>query len=104
GLVGLKPLATGFVPPKSILPFLDPVFYLGPAIIDLHHLAGRQPGVGDHQADPGEKLAPMPLDLGHYPARPVPTLGLVLEVNDLDLNAALGRSADWTTEMRRHQP
>jgi hypothetical protein len=57
GLVGLEVLATGLVPPESVLSFLDPVFYLGPAIIDLDHLAGRQPGVGDHQADPGEKLA-----------------------------------------------
>jgi hypothetical protein len=44
----------------------------------------------------------MSLDLGDYPARPVPTLGLVKEVNDLDLNAALGRPANRTTEMRRH--
>jgi hypothetical protein len=29
---------------------------------------------------------------------------MVVEVNNLDLNAALGRSADRTTEMRPHQP
>ena len=54
GLVGLEPLATGFVPPKSVLPFLDPVFDLGPAVIDLDHLPGRKPGVGDHKANPGK--------------------------------------------------
>ena len=42
----------------------------------------------------------MPLDLGHYPARPAPTLGLVVEVNDLDLNAALWRSAHRTVQVR----
>ena len=104
GLVGLEPLATGFVPTQGVFAFLDPVLYLGPAVIDLGHFGGREPGAGDHKADPGEKLARMPLDLGDYPARPTPTLGLVVEVHDLDLNAALGRSADRTTEMRRHQP
>jgi hypothetical protein len=39
GLVGLEPLATGFVPPQSVLPFLDAVFDLGPAIVDLGSLA-----------------------------------------------------------------
>ena len=72
GLVGLEPLATGFVPTQGVLAFLDPVFYLGPPIVDLDHLAGGQPGVGDRKAGPGEKLALMPLDLGHYPSRPTP--------------------------------
>jgi hypothetical protein len=40
-LVGLELLATGFVPPKSVLLFLDPVFYLAPVIIDLDHHTGR---------------------------------------------------------------
>jgi hypothetical protein len=104
GLVGLEPLATGFVPAQGVLPFLDPVFDLGPTVIDFDHLTGRQPGAGNHEADPGEKLTPVPFELGHYPARPAPTLGLVVEINNLDLNVALGRSADRTTEMRRHQP
>ena len=41
GLVGLEPLATGFVPAQGVLAFLDPVFDLGPAVIDLDHLTGR---------------------------------------------------------------
>jgi hypothetical protein len=35
----------------------------------------------------------VPFDLGHYPPRPDPTLGLVVEVNNPDLDAALRRSA-----------
>ena len=54
GLVGLEPLATGLVPPQSVLPFLDPVFHICPAVIDFDHLTGRQPGVGDHKTDPGK--------------------------------------------------
>jgi len=103
GLVGLEPLATGFVPPKSVLSFLDPVFYLGSAIIDLDHFTGRHPGVGDHKSDPGEKRAPMPLDLGHYSLRPAPTLGLVLEVNDLDLNTACWRSPCRSVQVRSQE-
>ena len=67
GLVGFEPLATGLVPAQGVLPFLDPVFDLGPAVIELDHLTGRQPGVGDHKADAGEKLATVPFNLGHHP-------------------------------------
>ena len=41
GLVGLEPLATGLVPAKRVLPFLDPVFDLCPAVIDLDYFTGR---------------------------------------------------------------
>ncbi len=54
GLVGLEPLATGFVPTQGVLAFFDPVFHIPPAVIDLDHFTGRQPGVGDHKADPRE--------------------------------------------------
>jgi hypothetical protein len=43
GLVGFEPLATGFVPPQSVLLFLDSVFDLGPAIVNLGYLAGGEP-------------------------------------------------------------
>jgi len=80
-------LATGLVPTQGVLAFLDPVFHIPSTTIDLGHLAGREPGVGKHKTDPREKLASVPLDFGHYPARPAPTLGLVVEVNDPDLDA-----------------
>ena len=58
GLVGFEALADGLSPAQGILPFLDPVFYLGPAVIDLDHLAARGLGVGHHKANAGEKLFP----------------------------------------------
>ena len=100
GLVGLKPLATGLVPAQSVFAFLDPIFHIPPAVIDLDHFTGRQSGVGDYKPDPGEKLAPVPLDLRHHPARPAPILGLVVEVNNLDLDTTLGWSAYWAVQVR----
>ena len=58
GLVGLEPLATGLVPAQGVFALLDPVFHIPPAVIDLDHLAGRQPGVGNHKADAGEQARP----------------------------------------------
>ena len=42
GLVRLETLATGFVPAQGILALFNPVFDLGPAIINLNNLARRQ--------------------------------------------------------------
>src|SRR5208282_4276819 len=103
GLVGLKPLAAGLVQTESILALLNPVFHIPPAVIDLGHLTGRVPGAGNHKAYTGEQLTPVPLDLARHPARPAPTLGLVVEINDLDLNAALGRPAHRAVQMRSNQ-
>jgi hypothetical protein len=103
GLVGLKTLAAGLVPTESILALLNPVLHISPAVIDHDHPAGREPGVGEHKTDAREHFAPVPLDLGHYPARPGPTLGLVVEINDLDLNAALGRPAHQAVQRRSNQ-
>lgn len=51
GLIGLEPLTSGFVPAQGVLAFLAPVFDLCPAIIDLGHLTGWQPGVGHHKTE-----------------------------------------------------
>ena len=85
---------------QCVFALLDTVFHIPPAVIDLDHLAGREPGVGEHKADPGEHLTTASLDLGHYPPRPTPTLGLVVEINIFDLNAALGRSAHRSVYVR----
>jgi hypothetical protein len=42
GLIGLEPQAAGFVPPKGVLPFLNPVFHVAPAIVDFDHFTGRK--------------------------------------------------------------
>jgi len=39
GLVGLETLATGLGPAQGVLAFFDPVFDLGPAVIDLYRRA-----------------------------------------------------------------
>jgi hypothetical protein len=93
GLVGFKALAAGLVPAQGVFAFFDPVFHIPPAVLDLGHLAAREPGVGDHKADAGEQFAPVPLDLGHYPARFMPALRLILQIHYLDLNPILGRTA-----------
>lgn len=73
----------------------------------LHPLGGYRPwspcrpapGAGDHKPNTREQLPYVPLDLGHNPPRPVPTLGLIVEVNGLDLDAVLGQSPHRTTKI-----
>ena len=72
------------MPSPEVLAFLDPVFHIPPAVIDLDYLAAREPGVGHHQTEAREQLAPVPLDLSHYPPRTAPALGLAVAINDLD--------------------
>jgi hypothetical protein len=96
GRVSVEALTAGFVPAQGVFAILDPIFHIPAAVIDLDHLAGLEPVVGEHKAEPGEQLAPVPLDLGHHPASPAPTLGLVLEINDLDLKPLWGgRPGGW---------
>jgi len=63
---------------------------VAPAIVDLDHFGLGQPGVGHDETYPREQLTLMPLDLADHPARLVPALGLVTEISDPDLDAALG--------------
>tara|TARA_B100000809_G_scaffold39526_1_gene34598 strand:+ start:188 stop:349 length:162 start_codon:yes stop_codon:yes gene_type:complete len=37
GLVGLKAMATRFVPAQGVLALLDPVFYLCPVMVELDY-------------------------------------------------------------------
>ena len=85
-----------FVPTKGVLTLLDSVLNITTAIVDFDHLSLGQPGIGHDEVDPGEEFPLMPLDLADHPARLVPVLGLVMEINDLDLNPALGRPVHWT--------
>lgn len=57
-----------------------------------------EPGVGDHEIDHEGKSTHV-LDFGNYPLMPAPTLGLIVQISDLDLDAALGQPS----EVRRHQ-
>jgi hypothetical protein len=102
-LVRLEPLATGLVPAQGIFAFLDPVFHIAPAIVYSDHFTGRQSGVGHHKTDPGEQLSPVSLDLDHYPAGLTLAFRLIVEINYLDLNSILGRTAHRSVQVRGNQ-
>jgi len=85
-LVGVELVATGLVPTKSVLAFLDPVLDVGPAVVRFHDFLGRQSGVGHDEAHPGEQLAKMPLDLADYPAIFAPATSAIWEIEDAHLH------------------
>jgi len=46
-LVSFKALATGLVPAQGIFALFDPIFDLGPAVIDLEHFTGLLDDCGE---------------------------------------------------------
>ncbi len=63
GTVGPEAVAAGLVPPQGVLPLLDPVLDISPAIVDLHHLRPREPGIGHDETDLREQLPLGPFSL-----------------------------------------
>jgi hypothetical protein len=100
GLVGLEPLAAGFVPTQSVLALLDPVFHVAPAIIDFDHFTGWESGVGNHKRDAREEFTPVPFDLGHHPAVLISAFRLVLQVHYFYLNPTLERTTYRSVQIR----
>ncbi|HTY22842.1 MAG TPA: hypothetical protein VMC85_06915 [Desulfomonilaceae bacterium] len=91
-LVGSESMATRLVPAQRVLALFDPVFNVPAPIVNLNHLPRREPGIGHNESDPWEEFSIVPLDLGNCPALPVPGLRLAPEINQPNLNPALGRS------------
>ena len=91
GLVSGEATATRFVPTKRVLPLFDAVLNIAASVVHLDHFPGRKLGVGHDEPDPREEFPFVPLDLGDNSTLLLPGLCLVAEVNQPDLNAALGR-------------
>ena len=104
GLVGLETMATGLVPTQGVFALFDPVLDIAPAIVDLDHLRPVKPGIGHDEANPGEQLALIPLDLANNTAGLAPALGLVVKVDDLDLDAVLGRTPHRSLKVGLNEP
>jgi hypothetical protein len=66
-------------------------------VVESDHPFGRTAHVRHDEADPGIKLARMPLDLGNHPARLAPACRLVGEIG-LEPPDFIGRSSDRTLE------
>lgn len=78
-LVGPEPLVRQPRRLDRVLAFLDPLLRFAALIVEIHHVLRGTVQVGHDEADGREQLAWMPLDLGHHPARAVPTLSLIVE-------------------------
>jgi len=100
GLVGCESAATGLVPAQRVLPLFDAVLNIAASIVHFDHLPGRQLGMGHDEPDPREEFSFVPLDLGNHSAVFVPLLCLIPEINQPDLNSALGRSPHRTRQVR----
>ena len=100
GLVGGESMATRLVPAQRVLPLFDPVLNVATTVVHLDHLPGRELGIGHDESDPREEFPVVPLDLGDHSAFSVPRLCLIPEINQPDLNPALGRSSHGTGQVR----
>ena len=90
GLVRLELVATGLVPTQGVLAFFDPILHVRPAVIGFHDFLREQLGVSNDEAHPRKKFIQMPLDLADHPARLAPTHGLILEIEESNLDVGPG--------------
>ena len=80
------------VPAQRVLPLFDSILNVPASVVNLDHLPGRKLGIGHDKPDPWEEFSVVPLDFGNHPALSIPSLRLVPEINQPDLNSTLGRS------------
>ncbi len=93
-------MAARLVPTQRVLPLFDPILNVATPVVHLDHLSGRDLRVGDDEPDPREEFPVVPLNVGHHPPLPVPSLCLIPEINQPDLNSTLGRSPHRTRQVR----
>ena len=77
--VGVEPHAREARPLDRVLALLDMLLGSSPAIVEGQNPFIGKTSVGDDEADAGEQLARMELDLGDNPARLRPALRPVVE-------------------------
>ena len=87
-----------------LLHHLDPILHVASTIVDLDHLRRRKPRISDNESDPWKEFPYVPLNLGNHSALSVPRLCLIPNVNQLDLNPALGRPSRRTAQVSVKQP
>src|SRR5271157_5399041 len=93
-------MATGLVPTQGVLSFFDSILNIAATVVNPDYLRGRELGIGHNESDPWEEFPIVPRDLGHNSTLSVPGLCLVPEINESDLNPALGRAAHGTGQIR----
>ena len=86
-LVCLELSATGLVPAKGELAFLDPVFHVATPVVDPDHLIRWKLRVGDDETDSGKEFPGVPFDLADDTTRLIPFGRNVLEVDDTNLRS-----------------
>ncbi len=99
-LIGGKSMAARLVPTQRVLPLFDPILNVPTTVVHLDHLPGRKLGIGHDEPDPWEEFPIAPLDFGDHSAFFVPSLCLVPETNQSDLNPTLGRPPHRTCQIR----
>ena len=100
-LIRCKPMAARFVPSKRVFPLLYPVLDLSPPIVDRDYSLCFHVRVGYNKSDTGEEFPNMPFDLTDNSSGLIPFLGLVLELDHLDLYAALWRATGGPLQVRQ---
>ena len=61
GTIGPEAVAAGLVPAKGVLPLLDPVPGISPAVVDLDHLCPVEPGIGHDEIHARDQLIRTPV-------------------------------------------
>ena len=95
------PRGVRFVPSKRVFPLLYPVFDLSPPIVDRDYSLCFHVRVGYNKSDTGEEFPNMPFDLTDNSSGLIPFLGLVQELDHLDLYAALSRATGGALQVRQ---
>ncbi len=100
GLIRCEPTATRLVPGERVLTLFDPVLNVATPVVHVDHISDRELRVGHDKADPRKEFPIVPLDLGDHSAVFVPSLCLIPEINQPDLNSTLERSPHRTRQIR----
>ena len=72
--VRLEPMAREPRPACRVLPLLDVLLCLSPAVVELDDPVGRGLRVRHDEPYAGEQFPGVPLDLGHHPSVAIPSL------------------------------
>jgi hypothetical protein len=100
-LIRYEAMSARFVPSKRVFPLLYPVLDLSPPIVDRDYSLCFYVRVGYNKSDTGEKFPNMPFDLTDNSSGLIPFLGLVQELDHLDLYAALSRATGGALQVRQ---